>query len=250
MNSKLSGKITLVTDGTGCVGAGIVRSLLHENATVIVPAKSAHGIRQLKEYVADVAKGKLITLLTDYPDYDKAFDIAENVIEEYGQIDLAVAAFDAPAASPCITELAITDWQKMTDENITACFVSARIVLSFMKEFKHGMYISISNTDDFENKSSLALANISALIQTEMAKLFFEEVKKHGLKYHHLFINNAVTRDKHTRLVHKDGWITPEAVGNYIVQLYLGETGTAENLFQWLLGKPIKEDAKIKQITK
>src|SRR6478672_1954285 len=115
MNKLLTGKVALVPGGTGNTGVGIVRSLLQEDATVIVPAKSARGIASLKEYVAGTRPGRLVTLLADYPDYDKAFDVAENIVEEFGQIDLGVAALESPAASACLTELEITDWQKMAD---------------------------------------------------------------------------------------------------------------------------------------
>lgn len=237
MNKLLTGKVTFVADGTGAIGAGIVRALLQDDAVVIVPAKSAHKIIWLKEYVADIKTGKLATILTDYPDYDKAFDIAEHITGEFGEIDLAVSVFDTPPASPSLTELEISDWQKMTEENITSTFICARVFLSIMKEKKKGTYITISNADDLEKKPWLTLANIAATTQVEMSRIFFDEVKQFGVRYYHLFINNLATRYKKSNCLNKEGWINPEMVGRYIVQLCDSQSSNADNLFQWLSGK-------------
>lgn len=214
----------MIAGGTGDTGMGIVQSLLQEDATVIVPAKSARDIGRLKGCVSGIKQGRLVTLLADYPDYDKAFDIAENIVSAFGQIDLAVAALESPAASPCLTELAITDWQKMADENITAGFVMGRVVLQMMKKNRCGMYISMSNTEDFQKKSSSALANIAATLQVEMARIFFEGIREYGIRYHHLFVGNRAEGSR--------------GVGDFIVQLYSGRAGNAMQLFQWPSGEP------------
>ena len=238
MKKLLTGKIALVAGGTGDTGVGIVRAFLQEDATVIVPGKSARSIASLKEYVAGTQQGRLVTLLADYPDYDKAFDVAENIVEEFGQIDLGVAALESPAASPCLTELEITDWQKMADENITAGFVIGRVVLEMMKKNRGGMYISMCNTEDLEKKSWSALANIAATLQVEMARIFAEGIKQYGIRYHHLFISNMATRARNSRCINKEGWTTPEAVGQFISQLYCGRAGDVSHLFQWPTGIP------------
>ena len=219
MGHLLTDKVALVAGGAGQTGPGIVRSLLREDATVIVPARSARDIGRLKEYVSSMAKGRLVTLLADYPDYDKAFDMADDILSAFGRIDLAVAAFDSPAASRCLTELAITEWQKMADENITAGFVVGRVVLEAMKKRHGGMYVSMSHTCDFEKRPSSTLANIAATLQVEMARMFCEGIKEYGVRYHHLFISNDVTG--------------APAPGDFIVQLYCGQAGDAGHLFQW-----------------
>jgi NADP-dependent 3-hydroxy acid dehydrogenase YdfG len=245
MNKLLTGKVTLVAGGTGAIGEGIVRALLLEDATVIVPAKSARDIISLKEFVSDMTSGRLVTMLTDYPDYEKVYEIAEGIVDEFGQIDLVIARFDPPAPSPCLTELEIADWQKMTDENITACFVCGRVALHVMKACKQGMYISISDTGDFEKKSWSVLTNLAASLQVEMARVFAEEVKKYNIRYHHLLVNQVATRCR-SRFINKKGWITPEAVGNFIVQLYCGKAGDTNTLFQWLPAKKVMNWLNIK----
>jgi len=219
MTHFLTGKVALIAGGAGHTGVGIVRALLQEDATVIVPARSARDISRLKDHVPGARQGRLVTLLSDYPDYDKAFDMADDIVSAFGQIDIAVTALDSPAASPCLAELAITDWQKMADENITAGFVVGRVVLEMMKKNRCGMYISMSHTEDFEKKSSSALANIAATLQVEMARLFFEGIKEYGIRYHHLF----VSRDE----------AAGRQAGDFIVQLYGGFAGDATHLFQW-----------------
>ena len=235
MNKRLSGKITFVAGGAGLPGAGIVRSFLQEDATVIVPVKSARSLALLKDYLGDTGSGRLVTLLTDYPDYDKAFEVAESIVEAYGPINLAVAAFDSPPASSCLTELTISDWQKMADENMTAGFVVGRVILQMMKASGQGMYISMSRTKDFEKTACSALANIAAVLQVELARIFAQEIQATGVRYHHLLIGQLATPIKQG--IDKGSLLTPEAVGDFIVGLYNGKTGRPGQLFQWPAGK-------------
>lgn len=239
MGKALTGKITVVAGGTGAVGVGIVRTFLEEGATVMVPAKSLHEIHWLKEYVADVATGRLLTLLTDQADYDKTIDNVEAIVQEYGPLDLAIAAFDCQWAGPSLTGVEFRDWQKVMDETVTAWFVAARVILYLMKEHAHGMYISIGDADVGEKKQYSSLLTVAAAVQLEMARQFAEDVKGNNVLYYHLLVNNVATREKSPSLIGKPGWITPEMVGRHIIRLYRGETACPENVFQTFLGKPV-----------
>src|SRR5882757_6036935 len=195
MRTGLTGKITIVAEGTGAVGVGIVRALLEQGATVIVPAKRLHELNWLKDYVADLTTGKLITLLSDLPDFDKAIDVVEGLMEEFGRIDLVVLAFDCRWSGPSLIDVEIGDWQRVMDQYITAYFVAGRVVLHAMKEHDHGMFISIADTERMQPKAYSSLAGIATGMQIELSKHFAENLKGSQVKLHHLFINNVVTRD-------------------------------------------------------
>jgi NADP-dependent 3-hydroxy acid dehydrogenase YdfG len=229
MHTILTGKITFVADGTGTVGMEIVSSLLIADATVIVPAKSINKVNRLKEKVAAIQSGKLITFLTDYPEYDKAIEVVECMEEKYGQIDLAVIVFDSPKACHSLTKLSIKDWQQMADDTINAGFVCAHVFLNSMKKRKHGMYISISNAIELEKKSASVLKNIAISTQVELAKAFAAEVKEYGIQYHHLFIQPATAANKNGQLI-------PADAGNFIVDLFGSKNADHHTLFQWLPG--------------
>jgi NADP-dependent 3-hydroxy acid dehydrogenase YdfG len=232
MNKLLKDKVAIVAGISKPVMVSIVRSLLLENATVIVPSKSAQEITMLKECIVDIDTQKLVTLLTDYLDYNKAFELAESVTEAFGKIDLAVICFDTPVAGCVLTETNIIDWEKMVDRNITAFFITARVALANMKENKQGMFISISHSLGTENNSSSALAELSSGMQIEMAKMFCEEVKGYNIKCHHLmathFSNPSMLSSS---TVEKNG-IVDNNIGNFVIKLFKRGAEEAGGLFQ------------------
>lgn len=221
------------------MGVGVVRALLARGATVIVPARSLHELTWLKDDVADISTGKLITLLSDMPDYDKAVDIIEGILEEFGRIDLVVSAFECRWSGPSLIDVGICDWQKVIDQYVTAYFVAGRVVLHKMRERNHGTFISIADSESIQVKAYSSLAGIATGMQVELSRLFAENIKESNVGFHHLFINNVVTRDKSPALVGKRGWITPEMVGNYIIRLYSGDVEQPKELFQHFPGKPM-----------
>lgn len=244
MQKTFTGKHVFVAGAFSMIGNGIVRSLMKAGATVIAPAKSAQDIICLKQEVEDIPGGRLITLLVDMPDHRKAFELADAIVEELGQLELAIVALEPPSPSADLTSLPILSWHKMLDEHLTLFFICGRIILDLMKQNRHGMYISVSNTDHLEPRPWAALSNLYARLEIEMAKTFARETACYGIRYHHLFVNN-VTYDfpDHSYLPGK-GLVSPDKIGECIVQQYLSGS---EELFHWCLGKEVKNDMNVKE---
>jgi NAD(P)-dependent dehydrogenase (short-subunit alcohol dehydrogenase family) len=235
MNKLMNDKVAIVAGSSRFVIHSIVRSLLVEGATVILPAKSADEISMLKESMADINTGRLVTLLTDYPDYDKAFEVAESIIEQFGRIDLAVICFDTPQSECGLTETSIMDWEKMIDHNITTFFIAARVVLGSMKESKHGMFISITNAAHAGDRSGSVLADLSSGMQTEMARVFCEEAKECNIKCYHLMAAHFIKPSLYNSSAKEKNGVANDSIGSFIIKLCKGETGDTANFFQTLL---------------
>ena len=223
---KLTGKITIVVGGASAIGMGIVRTLLIENATVIVPSSNADDISRLKNYTADILTGGLITLPTDVADYDKATNIAGAIQQRFGKIDLVVTALNNGQSDTPLTEMEITDWQKMMDENISLYFMSGRISLHLMKEQDSGVFINVCDADLFLHRPNSPLARITTESQIKLSLIFSEEIAPFNISFYHLFVNSVDAS-------------APEMIGHHIVKLYLGKVEDPEKLFQHLLGSPL-----------
>jgi len=243
MEKTLQGKHVFVAGASSSLGIGIVGKLLSQGATVVAPAKSAQEITSLRQAVEEIPTGRLVTLLVDMPDYRKAFELADAIVEEFGSIELGVIALEPPAPSAELTGLPVLSWHKMLDEHLTMFFMCGRIVLDLMKQNRHGMYISVSNTDHLEPRPWAALSHLYAKLEIEMAKIFARETACYGVQYHHLFVNNIDTGFAHQHLSSKNS-IDPARVGEHIVQQYL--SGTTE-LFQWCLGKEVKDEVNVRE---
>jgi enoyl-[acyl-carrier-protein] reductase (NADH) len=223
---KLTGKITAVVGGASTIGMGIVRALLTENATVIVPSSNAGEINRLNSHAADIPTGGLITLPTDVMDYDKASDIAGTIRQRFGKLDLVVTVLNNGQSDTSLTEMEITDWQKMMDENISLYFIAGRICLHLMKEQDSGVFINVCDADLFLHKPNSPLARIATESQVKLSLIFSEEIAPFNISFYHLFVNSVDAS-------------APEMVGHHIVKLYLGKVEDPEKLFQHFLGSPL-----------
>ena len=90
--NQLSNKIAVVVGGAGNVGEGIVRALLAEGAEVVVPSRSADRLTKLTHYVETVQGGQLHTVLTDVSVPDQANRLRDDVLSQFGRLDMVVAS--------------------------------------------------------------------------------------------------------------------------------------------------------------
>jgi len=216
---------------------GIIRSLLEEDAIVVVPARSSHDILVLNTQAAEIESGKLVTILTDFPDEDKALMITNAVVEQYGQLDMVIGVFDHPHVSHTLSRVRNWDWQQAIEENLTAYFIAGKVCIAAMKKKQHGMFLAISHIATSDNDCSNSLTNVIAASKMEMTKQFYGEVKNSGVRFYHLLIDN--NGERHYSL-HKrddnDKAAQALAVGDFTIRLFKGQVKYPEKLFQSLPG--------------
>lgn len=233
---SLKNKVAVLTGSTGAIAISIAQMLLKENAIVIVPAKSAKDLLWIKQIEEVTGSGSIITLLTDYPDFYRAKEITDDIIERFGKIDLSIACFEGSALSQPLTQVEITDWEHTMEQNMTAFFVAARLSFSSMKKSRHGMFISIDFTGHTIKTTGAKLARLSLCMQKEMAKMFYEEIKGTNMKYYHLYVDPDKKNYKT-----QNNYIHPDELGALILDLYDGNTKGNEVLFQWMHNKHINQ---------
>lgn len=191
-NTSFRNKVVLVISTASGMSKCVVNSFLREKSVVIVPVKSLDEMTAIKNYKDNASLGNLITYMTDLNDYDKASEFTEIIREKYGKIDIAIEVFDHSMCTNQLTNVRMDEWLKMTDDNLTSFFVTARVVLSMMKKQKEGLFVSISANPLFDNKCSSPLSKIAAHTRMEMSKILAEEVGNENVRYYHLCIADAL----------------------------------------------------------
>ena len=232
---ELKDKVAIVGIGTSKVCYGIITNLLQQGATVVVPAQSSHHLKLLKQHLAGFNTEKLVTLLTDIPDYDKATDLAEMIFEQYGPLDLVVFPFEYVADGDNISSISVAGWQRAIEENLAAYFISCRAGINAMKQRGEGMFVAIIDADGLAKQAHNSMTDMLMAGQIRMARSFFEEVKNSGVRFHHLFINSL---DSGNGRSEKPGdAVTPETIGQYIITLYKGDKQSERSPFLFFMGK-------------
>ncbi len=182
---RFDGKIALVTAAGAGIGKATTAILVREGATV---AAIENEQDRLDELVAglDDAPGKIVPKCIDAMDEAEARKTVDDVVEEFGRIDILVNAvggstvIDNPS-SP-IDEMAMSDWQKILDFNLSATFIFTNAVVPHMKANHYGKIVNLASIagrgTSFESSSSYAVAKggIIAMVR----RLAFE-LGPHGI---------------------------------------------------------------------
>jgi NAD(P)-dependent dehydrogenase (short-subunit alcohol dehydrogenase family) len=236
---ELKDKVAIIGIGTSKVCYGIITTLLQQGATVVVPAQSSHHLKLLQQHLGGVNTKKLVTLLTDLPDYDKAVELAETVHEEYGPLDLVVFPFEYMSASENLSNISVAGWQRAVEENLAAYFISCRAGINAMKQRGEGIFVAIIDTDGLAKQAQNSMTDMLMAGQIRMARSFFEEVKNSSVRFHHLFINNldSGTNGKPTA----GEAISPEMIGRYIITLYKDDKQSSHSPFLFFIGKDFSD---------
>lgn len=215
MKNSLEGKVAIVLGMQNPTTGGIVSGLLQQGCTVMAPAKSLQQLNWMKDIAANISTGRLLTQLTDMPDYEKAQDVADAIMEKYGRIDIAVTAMIANKVTTGLSETNMDQWENMLDESITPCFVFNRILISIMKQEHQGVYVNVNEKITADHKCS-SLSKIATSVQMQLSQQFAEEAANNGIRYYQLFVDtcNAAINTQDLSIV------TPESIGDAIIRLY------------------------------
>jgi NADP-dependent 3-hydroxy acid dehydrogenase YdfG len=217
----MEGKVAMIIGAVNETTSGIVKALLEQGTVVMAPVKSLQQSNWLKAVTGHITTGRLMTHITDMPDFEKANDIAESIVEKFGRIDIAVNVMVANKKDTGLSETDICDWEKMLDENITPCFVMNRIIINIMKQEHQGVYISITEKPA-TTKTCSSLSRMANTVQMQLLTQFAEEAESNGIRYYHLFITDSAESSVITT-TEDSPVISSENIGAEILRLYAGE---------------------------
>lgn len=144
---KLKNKIALVTGGSRGIGAGIVRKLAEEGATV---AFTYVGSEKFAEEIVNEIKakdGRALAILADSSDPKAVTDAVDQVAKTFGGLDILVNSAGISKGG-MIEDLSLDDFDLTYKINVRAVFVAIQSALKHMKA--GGRIINIgSNTVKF-----------------------------------------------------------------------------------------------------
>lgn len=141
----LSGKVAIVTGGTRGIGNAIVKKFVENGAKVALFGS--------KQETADAAVAKLkeehwfskvIGLAPDLTDFDSFKAAVEQVVEEFGTVDILANNAGISAREP-LSEYKPEDFSKIMDLNVKAVFNGCKAVAPIMTEKGSGSIINTSS---------------------------------------------------------------------------------------------------------
>lgn len=233
----ITGKVVVITGGTGVLGKAIARYLAKEGAKVVILGRRAEAGEAI---VADIKAegGEAMFLKTDVMNQEVLEQNLADIVAAYGRVDslLNAAGGNMPGAtiSPDGTffDLKPKEFQKVLDLNLTGTVIPSQVFLKQMVEQGEGTIVNFSSMAAFRPMTRVAgyaaakagISNFTAFLATEVAKKFGEKIRVNAIAP-----GFFLTEQNRTLLTNPDGSWTQRGA-DVIRQTPFGRMGEPEEL--------------------
>ncbi len=139
----LTGKVAVVTGGSGGFGKAVSIGLAGHGANVVVTSRT---LASLEETAAEVRKQgkKALPISCDVSDPKSVEAMVKRAVDEFGKIDILITSAGIAMRSPA-EEFPIADWQKVMDVNVKGTYLCCQAVGRVMIKQGGGHIITVSS---------------------------------------------------------------------------------------------------------
>jgi len=141
---RIDNKIAVVIGGTGGIGEALGHGLAEFGAKVVIVGRNKERAEQIAQDIRAKYKSEAIALPVDVTDEKSVVQLAKQVVDHFGTVDILVNSQGANIKKPA-TEFPVADWELMFDVNVTSVMLTCREFGKIMVENKTGKIINISS---------------------------------------------------------------------------------------------------------
>ena len=190
----ITGKVVVITGGTGVLGKAIAKYLALEGAKVVILGRRAEAGNAI---VADIkaAGGEAMFLTTDVMKQEVLEQNLADIVAAYGRVDslLNAAGGNMPGATIApdgtFFDLKPEEFQRVLDLNLTGTVIPSQVFLKQMVKQGEGNIVNFSSMAAFRPMTRVAgyaaakagISNFTAFLATEVAKKFGEKIRVNAI---------------------------------------------------------------------
>lgn len=238
----LSGKVALITGGTGVLGSAMAVGLAESGAYITVLGRRKESGDKLVQELK--VKGyRALSVSADVLNADHLQEAKKLILSEFGSIDILVNAAGGNMPGATIPpdknffDLNIDDFRKVVDLNLLGTVLPTRIFTDEMVKNKKGVIINISSMASFRtitrvvgySAAKAAIDNFTRWMAVEMAKKFGE-----GIRVNAIAPGFFITEQNRSLLTNADGTYTARGQA-VITQTPFGRFGQPDELLGTLV---------------
>ena len=141
----LTGKVAVVTGGASGLGRAITARYVAEGARVLVTDVNLSGCEAMVAALPERDRGRAVARKLDVSKEPEVEAAVADAIQRWGGLDVMVA--NAGIGAPgFLADLALEDWQRVLDVNLTGVFLCARHAMRVMREQDRGGSIVVMSS--------------------------------------------------------------------------------------------------------
>ena len=156
MAGILEGKVALVTgvSADGQVGQAVAKAMAEHGALLGIVARSQDKVTARAEELK-AAGARVLPLVADLTDEAGVRRLVENMMADYGKIDILVNLAGGLTRYKSALEHSLEDWQHEVGNNLLSAFLTSRAVFPKMRDGGGGVIVNFA-------RAGLAQANMVA----------------------------------------------------------------------------------------
>lgn len=157
---RLQDKVAIVTGASSDIGASIVKRFVEEGANVVLLGRNLESLEKVRKKVGN--DENTVSMTCDVTDEAQVFQVADQVMDKYGKIDILVNGAGTLNDPIHFHEMPDAEIKKLIDVNIQGVFKPTKAVLNKMSESKSGVIINIGSISSERAVPRVHLAVYSA----------------------------------------------------------------------------------------
>jgi NAD(P)-dependent dehydrogenase (short-subunit alcohol dehydrogenase family) len=220
----VTGRVAVVTGGTGALGQSVVLRFLRDGAAVEVPWIVPEEWEALRSRAGEGA-ARLRGARVDGTDESVFTAFVADVLARRQRIDVLVNTVGGFAGGD-LASTSLTEWRRMLDLNLTSAVIGCRAVLPAMRAARRGRIVNVASRAVVPLGGFIAYT-VSKSAVIALTQALAQEERPHGIAVNAVLPSTMDTPANRGAMPDADrsGWVSTDAVADVIA--YLSSDGAA-----------------------
>ena len=216
----MTGRVAVVTGGTGALGQAVTLRLLTDGAIVAVPYAVEEERARLTQRVGAADRQRLILQAADVIDVKAMTAFAEGIVAARGKIDILVAGVGGFAGGSLV-ETDLETWKRMLDLNLTSVFSAAKAVVPAMVRARYGRVVVVASRAVVPPPGGFIAYTVAKAGAIAFTQALSQETRPHGITVNAVLPSTMDSPANRAAMPDSDrkGWVPVEAVADAIAVL-------------------------------
>ena len=231
----MTGRVAIVTGGTGALGQSIVLRFLRDGASVAVPWVVAEEWATLESRAAD-ARPRLHGLRADVTDEAAMAAFLSDVLGRLQRVDVLVNAVGGFAGGD-LASTPLPEWRRMIYQTKVRMaqdsVIASRAVLAPMTAARRGRIVNISSRAVIPPLGGFIAYTVAKSAIIALTQALAQEVRGHGITVNAVMPSTMDTAANRRAMPDADrsGWVSTEAVADVIAYLASDGAGAVSGAY-------------------
>jgi NAD(P)-dependent dehydrogenase (short-subunit alcohol dehydrogenase family) len=220
MNIDFTGRVVVVSGGTGGLGRAVSLAFLEEGARVIASFRRAEEFRTLKD-LAGPGASSLEGREVDVTNEAAAAGFIHDIVTRYGAIDVLVNTVGAYAGGVKLWDLTAGVFDRMLALNLRSGYVLARAVMPGMVKAGHGSIVNVAAKAALDHAAGAAAYAASKAAAVAMMDSLAADARGTGVRVNSVLPSIIDTEANRLAMPDSDfaSWPKPQEIAQVILFL-------------------------------